>query len=178
MVPKGEWAETRLKNLSDTDRLRDESKVGSGFGKNVSNWLTREYVYPTNVLHMATESSNRGHSAAFPKSLPTWFIKLFSNEGDIVLDPFMGSGTTALAAIDLNRRYVGIELSQKYFELAEQATRNVNKTKRMIMEARNGRYRTGKSDIKESPGVSPKEIATGANAQNEAAPKSKKSISV
>lgn len=93
MVPMGDWKNTRLKKLSDTDKQRDESKVGSGFGKNISNWLEREMAYPTNVLHLATECNNKNHSAAFPEALPEWFIKLFTKEGDIVLDPFMGSGT-------------------------------------------------------------------------------------
>ena len=118
MVPMGDWKHTRLRNLSETDRTRDESRVGSGFGKNVSNWLGRTHAYPTNVLHLATESSNRGHSASFPTSLPSWFIKLFTNEGDVVLDPFLGAGTTALAAVELGRDYLGIELMDSYFDLA------------------------------------------------------------
>ena len=95
MIPMGDWAKTRLKNLSETDKHRDNSKVGSGFGKNVSNWLGRELAYPTNVLSIATESSNKQHSAVFPKELPSWFIKLFTMTGDVVLDPFLGSGTTS-----------------------------------------------------------------------------------
>lgn len=119
MVPIGDWAQIRLNNLSDTDKRRDVSKVGSGFGKNVSRWKDRKYVYPTNVLHMATECSNKGHSATFPKELPAWFIKLFTKEGDIVLDPFIGSGTTALACIELDRHYIGIELNGDYHQLAK-----------------------------------------------------------
>jgi site-specific DNA-methyltransferase (adenine-specific) len=99
MVPVGDWAKARLAKLSETDKIRDESKVGSGFGKNVSNWVGRHLVYPTNVVHMATESSNQDHSATFPVDLPSWFIKLFTKSGDAVLDPFVGSGTTALAAV-------------------------------------------------------------------------------
>ena len=63
-------------------------------------------------------SGNKSHSAAFPQALPEWFIKLFTSEGDIVLDPFIGSGTTALAAQNLGRHYVGIELSELYYEIA------------------------------------------------------------
>lgn len=118
MVPIGGWSKKRLSKLSETDRIRDESKVGSGFGKNVSNWLGKELVYPTNVLHMPTECANRGHSASFPISLPTWFIKLFTEEGDVVLDPFIGSGTTAIACLNLKRRYIGIEAMNNYHELA------------------------------------------------------------
>ncbi len=121
MVTMGNWAEKRLVKLSDRDQSRDESRVGSGFGKNVSHWLGKKYVYPTNVLHLSTECSNRGHSASFPVSLPIWFIKLFTEEGDLVLDPFIGAGTTALACIKLNRHYVGIEMMGKYYNLALEA---------------------------------------------------------
>ncbi len=114
MVPMGDWAESRLRRLSETDQQRDESRVNSGFGKNVSNWLGREMAYPTNVLHMATECSNRAHSAVFPVALPAWFIRLFTATGDLVLDPFMGSGTTAVAAKQLGRDYVGIEIVPQY----------------------------------------------------------------
>jgi DNA modification methylase len=121
MVPIGDWSKKRLSKLSETDLIRDESKVGSGFGKNVSNWLGRRFVYPTNVLHLATECANRGHSASFPLSLPTWFIKLFTQKGDIVLDPFIGSGTTAIACLDSNRHYIGIEAMDSYYKLAQES---------------------------------------------------------
>jgi site-specific DNA-methyltransferase (adenine-specific) len=120
MVPVGEWAEKRLRKLSETDRRRDNSRVNSGFGKNISNWVGRELVYPTNVLHMATECSNRAHSAVFPVALPEWFIKLFTAPGDLVLDPFMGSGTSAVAAKRQGRHYVGIEVISDYVEEAEE----------------------------------------------------------
>lgn len=118
MVPVGDWAKSRLKNLSEKDKVRDNSRVGSGFGKNVSNWVGRDMVYPSNVLHMATECYNKQHSATFPEQLPEWFIKLFTKEGDIVLDPFNGSGTTCVAAYKLNRKYLGIDLSEDYCHLA------------------------------------------------------------
>ena len=118
MVPMGDWKEKRLSNLSETDKIRDESHVGSGFGKNISHWVGREYAYPTNVLHMATECGNRGHSASFPVDLPSWFISLFTEDSDIVLDPFMGSGTTALACVELGRHYLGIEIMESYRDMA------------------------------------------------------------
>ena len=120
MIPVGEWAKERLAKLSDTDRTRDESRVGSGFGKNVSNWLGRNMVYPNNVIHMATESSNKSHSAVFPLELPSWFIRLFTERGDTVLDPFIGSGTTAVAALTLNRHYVGIDTNEHFVRLSKE----------------------------------------------------------
>lgn len=119
MLPMGNWAEKRLKNLSETDKTRDASKVGSGFGKKVSNWLDRDKVYPTNVLYMATETRNKNHSAVFPESLPEWFIKLFTKEGDVVLDPFMGSGTAVRVAQCMARRAVGIEVMPEYYDIAK-----------------------------------------------------------
>jgi site-specific DNA-methyltransferase (adenine-specific)/site-specific DNA-methyltransferase (cytosine-N4-specific) len=115
----GKWTKTRLKNLSETDKTRDDSKVGSGFGKNISNWLGREMAYPTNVLHLATECGNKNHSAAFPMELPTWFIKLFTKEYDTVMDPFMGSGTTLFAAEKLRRHSIGVEILEDYCRMVE-----------------------------------------------------------
>lgn len=120
MVPMGAWAKSRLKKLSVVDNVRDESRVNSGFGKRVSNWVGRRYAYPSNVLHMATECYNQSHSATFPVSLPAWFIKLFTGEKDVVLDPFVGSGTTLVAAKQLNRSYIGIDLSKDFCDLARE----------------------------------------------------------
>jgi DNA modification methylase len=114
MTPIGDWAKKRLKKLSETDRTRDESKTQSGFGKNISNWVGREEVYPTNVLHMATECSYKAHSATFPIDLPYWFVKLFTEKGDLVLDPFGGSSTTALAAKNLGRHFIAIDIEPTY----------------------------------------------------------------
>lgn len=125
MVPMGDWRHARLKNLSETDKRRDNSKVQSGFGKKIENWVGREMAFPTNVLHMATECGNQSHSATFPEDLPAWFIELFTVPGDIVLDPFVGSGTTAIASARLNRNFVGIELNPSFIEIAMGRLRSV-----------------------------------------------------
>ena len=117
MVPMGNWSKGRLRNLSETDRIRDESKAGSGFGKKIENWVGRDLAYPTNVLHLATECGNKRHSATFPKDLPDWFIKLFTQPGDVVLDPFLGSGTSLFVAESLGRNAIGIEISVEYCEM-------------------------------------------------------------
>lgn len=117
MIPVGDWANGRLKTLSETDKLRDNSKNGSGFGKNISNWIGRELVYPNNVLNFATVCNNKNHSAAFPKELPEWFIKLFTKEFDTVLDPFVGSGTTLFVAKRMNRNSIGIDIMPEYIDM-------------------------------------------------------------
>jgi len=128
MVPMGDWAKTRLRNLSETDKIRDVSRVKSGFGKNVSNWIGRKKAFPTNVLHLSTECSNRKHSATFPVGLPEWFVKLFTKKGDVVLDPFIGSGTTAIAAKKLCRNYIGIEIHREFCNIAENELKNIKTT--------------------------------------------------
>jgi site-specific DNA-methyltransferase (adenine-specific) len=120
MVPMGDWAKTRLKALGKNDVVRFDSQVGSGFGKNIANWLERDMAFPTNVLHLATECGNKSHSAAFPEALPEWFIKLFTDEGDWVLDPYVGSGTTCTVASRMGRNSVGVELLKEYVELAKE----------------------------------------------------------
>lgn len=121
MVPMGDWAGARLKSLGKNDSVRYDSQVGSGFGKNIANWLDRPMAYPTNVLHPATECGNKNHSAAFPQNLPEWFIKLFTDAGDTVLDPFVGSGTTLMAAQRLGRNAIGIDALEEYCEMSRQA---------------------------------------------------------
>lgn len=147
MVPMGDWAERRLKNLSETDKVRDPSKAGSGFGKRIANWIGRDKAYPSNVLHLATETKNRNHSAVFPEDLPEWFIKLFTIQRDWVLDPFMGSGTTTRVAQRMGRNAVGIEILPEYFNLAEKDVKPVKPlpaTQMALMEKK-GKYATAKS---------------------------------
>ncbi len=133
MVPMGAWAKTRLKNLGKNDVIRFNSNSGSGFGKNISNWIGRTMAYPSNVLHFATETSNKNHSATFPKALPEWFIKLFTKEFDWVLDPFLGSGTTCEVAHELRRNSVGIDIISDYTTMAQS---HVKEVEYLLMEKR------------------------------------------
>jgi DNA modification methylase len=118
MVPMGDWAKTRLKKLGDNDVIRFNSQVGSGFCKNIANWVGRDKAYPSNVLHMATETGNRSHGATFPRDLPEWFIKLFTKADDWILDPFVGCGTVCEVSQKLGRNSVGIDILKEYVDLA------------------------------------------------------------
>lgn len=131
MVPMGDWAKTRLRNLGENDVIRFNSRAQSGFGKNISNWIGRTMAYPTNVLHLSTECGNKNHSATFPGTLPEWFIKLFTDEGDLVLDPFVGSGTTCEVAQYLRRNSVGIDIVKEYIASAKD---KINDTELLLFE--------------------------------------------
>jgi len=144
-VPIGDWAKERFKHMSDKDFIRTVSGTNSNFGRNVSNWLNKRKVYPhnvlsfekehcfepTNLIQFPTECSNRNHPAVFPIELPTWFIKLFTRKKDIVLDPFIGIGTTALASILLNRKYIGIEKVKEYVKETNKNIKDLEKIKEL-----------------------------------------------
>ena len=77
------------------------------------------------VWQFPTESATRvGHPAPFPIELPRRLIELYTFKGEVILDPFMGSGTTALAALETNRHYVGYELIESYVKIAIERLRN------------------------------------------------------
>ena len=81
-------------------------------------WTKSIWTFP------AVNAKKIGHPAPFPVELPHRLIKLYSYEGDVVLDPFVGSGTTCLAAIQNNRKYIGYDIKKEYIELAEKRISN------------------------------------------------------
>ena len=90
-----------------------------------SNIICKEYGTRFNVWQINTEKHNTtGHPAVFPRQLAEDHIKSWSNEGDTVLDPFLGSGTTRIAAYDLNRNFIGYEISKEYFDKQEERFAN------------------------------------------------------
>lgn len=83
-------------------------------------FLDDEYARPSNVLEIKLgQTNNQIHPAVFPEKLPEFFIKLLTDENDIVYDPFTGSGTSLLVAKHLNRHFLGTEIVKEYYELAE-----------------------------------------------------------
>ena len=100
------------------------------------NITKEEFIeWTKSVWTMNTESAKRiGHPAPFPEELPNRLIKLFSFTNDIVIDPFMGSGTTAIAAIKNKRNFVGYEINEKYINLANNRIENLKeKTSEILL---------------------------------------------
>jgi site-specific DNA-methyltransferase (adenine-specific) len=88
--------------------------------KGVSTIRSREFMsYIKNLWMMHPETKSK-HPAAFPLELPNRCIKLLSYEGDLVCDPFLGSGTTGESAVRLRRNFIGIEKSTDYFNMAKE----------------------------------------------------------
>jgi site-specific DNA-methyltransferase (adenine-specific) len=115
-----QWTSNTLKAVSEYEDLYifwkpgeyviDRDKLSAQEWK---EWGARGIWYINSVR------ANDDHEAKFPEELATRIIRLFSAKDDLVIDPFMGSGTTAVAAIKMNRQYIGIEKEYCYVKLAE-----------------------------------------------------------
>jgi site-specific DNA-methyltransferase (adenine-specific)/site-specific DNA-methyltransferase (cytosine-N4-specific) len=117
-IPVGDWVTSRLAKLGQNDLSRHNSVNESGFGRDISKWVGKQTVLPTNVVNAALVGKNKGHPAVFPVDLPAFFIKLFCPENGLVCDPFGGSGTTGIAAIALSRRCLLIDNNASYCKTA------------------------------------------------------------
>lgn len=115
--PIGGWAKKRLQKLNGKSTDRHNSENQSGFGRDLRNWVAKEYVLPGNAVSVPLVGKNMGHPAVYPVGLPEFFIKLFTKENDNILDPFAGSGTTGVAALNLNRNIVMIDNKKEYVDL-------------------------------------------------------------
>jgi DNA modification methylase len=116
--PIGDWVKTRMNNLGEKDLSRHNSVNDSGFGRDLSKWSNKATVLPSNVLSAAVVGKNKNHPAVFPVELPTFFIKLLSPLGGLVIDPFGGSGTTGIAALQTGRNSVIIDNNPSYIQAA------------------------------------------------------------
>jgi len=92
--------------------------------KGHKNDKVKGYKQKSNIWDISTNAGTKGHPAQFPEQLAHDHIKSWSNENDLILDPFMGSGTTAKIAMQLNRKYIGFEISKEYCEIAENRLRH------------------------------------------------------
>lgn len=94
--------------------------MGGENGRTEKHFKINKEKVKSNIWEIAVAQNKTIHPAVFPIQLAIDHIKSWSNEGDVVLDPFIGSGTTALAAKQLNRKFIGFELNEEYFNLANQ----------------------------------------------------------
>ena len=102
------------KNYNSTAKNMDGES-----GRHELNYIVNSEAVDYNVWDIAVSQNKTSHPAVFPYEIPYRHIKTWSNEGDTVLDPFMGSGTTGLAALDLGRKFIGIELNEEYFKMSD-----------------------------------------------------------
>ncbi len=119
-VPVGDWVNKRLQKLGENDLARHNSVNESGFGRDISKWVGKETVLPSNVLSIPLVGKNKGHPAVFPVELPAFFIKLLSRENQLIIDPFAGSGSTGIAALLNNRNCLLIDNNMEYCHLAQE----------------------------------------------------------
>jgi DNA modification methylase len=125
-------AELRAKIADKLADARRRGKDDAWIAESIARAVWGQATEPgPSVTRMTTESWV-AHPAPFPVELPRRLIKLYTKPGDVVLDPFMGSGTTAIAAAQTSRRYTGYELSAVYCELAR---RRVADARRNLADA-------------------------------------------
>jgi DNA modification methylase len=127
-VPVGDWVSKRLTKLGENDTSRHNSINESGFGRDISKWVGKEKVLPTNVLSIPLVGKNKGHPAVFPIELPAFFIKLLSKENSLIIDPFGGSGSTGIAALLNNRNCLLIDNNTDYCNTAQLRIHNESAT--------------------------------------------------
>ena len=91
------------------------------------NRLSDTYERPEIVCKLTSKSEkvNSGHPTQKPVEVMEWLINRLTNESDLILDPFMGSGSTGVGALNTNRRFIGIELDEKYFNIAKNRLENI-----------------------------------------------------
>jgi DNA modification methylase len=113
-------------------------------------------AWPSNVIEAKTESSQGDHSAPYPRTLVEFFVKAFSSSGDIVFDPFLGSGTTIAAAHVLGRSGYGIEISPAYCDVALRRIARLSGEEPVLLETG-----TAMTQVAVERGVTPKADAEG-----------------
>lgn len=117
---KNKWSGTQVHG---TERQRNGKT--KKLSETQKSKCIKEYGARLNIWDVPSEKRNRtGHPAVFPVRLAVDHIFTWSNEGDIVLDPFVGSGTTALAALQLVRNYIGFDISKDYCDIARKRLEN------------------------------------------------------
>lgn len=99
------------------------SRVTSGLTQGYENW--GDQYYPTNIIDIINPRKNKLHPTQKPVELLEYLIKTYTKEGDLIIDPVMGSGTTGVACKNLGRDFIGIEKDKIYFEIAQKRINGV-----------------------------------------------------
>lgn len=110
------------KNYNSTAKNMDGES-----GRHALNYVVNSEAVDYNVWDIAVSQNKTSHPAVFPIEIPTRHIQSWTNPGDIVLDPFMGSGTTGIAALWEGRKFIGIELDPEYFKLSRERVESAAK---------------------------------------------------
>ena len=110
--------ELRRKMREKIADARRRGKDATWLAESLARVVWQHFTQPSDSIWEMTTESSVDHPAPFPVELPKRLILLYTEPGDVVLDPFMGSGSTAIAAVLTGRRYVGYEISPEYCELA------------------------------------------------------------
>lgn len=108
------------------NRCMFSKKIESTYGRQSDNVITinKGERYPVTTIKFNRELKNRYHSTQKPAALMEYLIKTYTNENELVLDFTMGSGSTGVACMNTNRRFIGIELDENYFEIAKERIGN------------------------------------------------------
>lgn len=116
------------KNKHDNIVIKTTKRLQNGTIKKGKNYISKEYGQRFNIWRIYPQGNVTGHPAPFPEQLANDHIISWSNVGDTVFDPFMGSGTTGKMAILNNRNFIGIEIDKEYFEIAKKRIEEAEKT--------------------------------------------------
>ena len=173
-----DWFSKERKRLSDVvpalpledltvetlQNLRDQKQIGRVTEKNTLNDLTgKQWIKFTKSWFIDNPPPRKEneilHPAKFPEKLAKDFISFFTKKGDIVLDPFLGSGSTIVACSEIERSGIGIELSEKYYEISLQRSGMEHQTTLPIPDSKATGVRIIKGDAREADVILPQVLA-------------------
>jgi site-specific DNA-methyltransferase (adenine-specific) len=115
----------RVNKISAADSIVGGTSGRGGLRTVGNEWVQEFTNYPRNVLEFPAPMAGRQHPTQKPVALMEYLIRTYTNEGDLVLDNCIGSGTTAVACLELNRHFIGIELSPEYCEIAKKRIKEI-----------------------------------------------------
>lgn len=119
----------RVNKISAADSIVGGTSGRGGLRTVGNEWVQEFTNYPRNVLEFPAPMAGRQHPTQKPVALMEHLIHTYTNEGETVLDNCMGSGSTGVACVNTNRKFIGIELDQGYFDIAKKRIESANEIK-------------------------------------------------